>query len=88
MAALTNPATPKSAAPTTAPQAAVEPQAQPAQTTPEIDEPTVERVTIGGLVVEKTSYSDGEYEMKTLREPTIEKTLIRATRAHQQSQGY
>lgn len=55
----------------------------------EADEaPIVEVVNMGGLVLEKTAYPDGDCDAKILREPTIAPELIRATRTQQRARGH
>jgi hypothetical protein len=49
--------------------------------------PVVEQVAMGGLVLQKTIYPDGECETTVLREPAIAPELIRATRAGQRARG-
>jgi hypothetical protein len=49
--------------------------------------PIVERVSIGGLVIEKTLYPDGDFEADVLKEPEIDPSLIRATRSLQRQRG-
>jgi hypothetical protein len=50
--------------------------------------PQVEVVNMGGLVMEKTAYPDGDSDVQVLKEPFIDGELIRATKAHQRMQGF
>jgi hypothetical protein len=79
MATPANPAASKAPAPAPAPEVATE---------SDVEAPVVELVSIGGLVIEKTMYPDGECETRTVREPAIAPELVRSTRASQRRQGH
>ena len=50
--------------------------------------PVVERVDMGGLVLEKTVGTDGVCKTKVLKRPMIDREMIRATRAVQREAGF
>lgn len=52
------------------------------------EKPIFERVNIAGLVLDKTLYPDGEYEVTLVDEPRIDPSLIRATRTSQRRRGH
>jgi len=50
--------------------------------------PVVERVTMGGLVLEKTEHPGGDVSVEVLQEPLIAEEVIHQTRASQRQQGF
>lgn len=66
----------------------------PAEQTPSVEavaaepQPLIERISIGGLVIEKTLHDNGVCETDVIREPRIPLEHVRATKALQQAAGW
>lgn len=79
--------------PAAAPAKPVEPQ-PPAEQSPPVKtvaaegQPFVERISIGGLVIEKTLHDNGICETEVVREPLIPMEFVRATKAQQRQAGW
>jgi len=50
--------------------------------------PVAETVSMGGLVIEKTVDDDGTCRTSVLKQPMIDRELIRATKASQRQAGF
>ena len=79
--------------PAAAPAKPVEPQppaeqTPPAKTVAAEGQPFVERISIGGLVIEKTLHDNGICETEVVREPLIPMEFVRATKAQQRQAGW
>jgi len=50
--------------------------------------PVAETINMGGLVIEKTVDEDGTCQTNVLKQPMIDRELIRATKASQRQAGF
>lgn len=80
-------ATPAKQAPSAEPQPPAE-QTPPAETMAAEPQPFVERISIGGLVIEKTLHDNGICETDVVREPLIPLEFVRTTKAQQRQAGW
>ena len=63
-------------------------QTPPAETMAAEEQPFSERISIGGLVIEKTLHDNGICETEVVREPLIPLEFARATKAQQRQAGW
>lgn len=80
-------AAPAKQAPSVEPQPPVE-QTPPVETVAAESQPFVERISINGLVIEKTLHDNGVCETEVVREPLIPLEFVRATKAQQRQAGW